>query len=93
MFLVLLGVFVGSIAGPKYKIWVDLSEESIVRRDTHLMPPGVTQVSVPFSEIRKIESKVSYSGWWGDRVFLRLVTFDWRRIHIAQGIRGEPPDA
>lgn len=76
---------------PRYQVFVDTASQEIVSRDTQLMPPGVTQVSVPFSEIRLIESKVSYSGWWGDRLFLRLVTLDWQRIDIAQGSRGEPP--
>lgn len=77
---------------PRYQVFIDSASQEIVRRDTQLMPPGVTQVSVPFSEIRTIESKVSYSGWWGDRLFLRLVTLDWQRIDIAQGKRGEPPE-
>ena len=33
-----------------------------------------------------------FSGWWGDRYFLRLVTQDWRRINLAQGDRGEKPE-
>ncbi len=78
---------------PRYQVFVDSATQQIVRRDTYLLPPGVTQVSVPFSEVRLIESKVSYSGWWGDRLFLGLVTLDWRRITIAQGNRGEPPEA
>ena len=86
MFLVLLGVFVGSIAGPKYKIWVDLSEESIVRRDTHLLPPGGSKQAVPFSNILLV------TGTWVEksrtyRYLVAVKTNDGSEIELAKGPR------
>ena len=89
--LTLLIVFNVSEDHPQYQIFVDASSRKIVRRDVHLLPSGITEESISFRDIRVIEGKMIYSGWWGDRYILRLVTRDWRRIEIARGTRGEEP--
>lgn len=88
----LLVVFYTSEDHPRYEVFPDETRREIVRRDTGLLPPGVSQEAISFSDIRAIEGKMFFSGWWGDRYFLRVVTQDWRRINIAQGVRGQPPE-
>ena len=88
----LLVVFWVSGNHPRYEIFIDSANQQIVRRETRLLPSGFSQQAVRYSDIRAIEGKMSYSGWWGDRYFLRLVTQDWRRINIAQGARGQGPE-
>ena len=88
----LLVVFWVSGNHPRYVIFVDPANQQIVRRETRLLPPGLSQEAVRYSDIRVIEGKMFYSGWWGDRYFLRLVTRDWRRINIAQGGRAQGPE-
>jgi len=52
--LALTIIFVVSIVSPKYEVFVDLYTESVVKRDTHLLPPGVNQQRIPFREIQLI---------------------------------------
>ena len=53
-FLFALGLFIVFLVSTfqaRYQVFVDLSKESIVRRDTHLLPPGVTYQRIRFNEI------------------------------------------
>ena len=53
--LSLLGIFIGSAVAPKYQVFVDLSSESVVRRDTHLLPPGMSEHTIRFGDITEID--------------------------------------
>ncbi len=53
--LPLIGIFIGSAVAPRYQVFVDLSSESVVRRDTHLLPPGMSELTIPFRNITKID--------------------------------------
>ena len=80
----LLDIFLVSIGYPRYEVFVDLPAESIVRRDTHLLPPGIKEDTVPFSEVGVITgggSSTDYS--------LYANTRNRRRIEIGQGDKAE----
>ena len=50
-------IFLISLAKPKYEIFVDTPNETVIRRDTHLLPPGVQELSVAFGDIGKIQGQ------------------------------------
>lgn len=90
--LALFVVFQVSNDTPRYQIYLEDSLQEIIRVETRLMPPGVSEKSVAYGDIRVIEGKMDYSSWWGDRYFLKVVTMDWKTMEIGQGGRGKDPE-
>ena len=88
----LYAVFSFSNDAPRYQIYVEGSLEEIIRMETRLMPGGVTEQLVAFSDVRVIEGEIDHSSWWGDRFFLKVVTMDGETMNIAQGGRSENPE-
>jgi len=87
----LWAVFNFSNDAPRYQIYVEESLGEIIRTETRLMPGGVSEQVITFSEIRVIEGEMDYSSWWGDRYFIKVVTKDWESMNLAQGGRSEDP--
>ena len=87
----LFAVFQFSNDAPRYQVYVEEKLQEIIRIETRLMPGGVTEQLVIFSDIRVIEGEMDYSSWWGDRYFLKVVTMEWESMNIAQGGRSEDP--
>ena len=87
----LLMVFQISNDAPRYQIYVEDSMDEIIRMETRLMPAGVSEQLVAFSDVRVIEGEMDYSSWWGDRYFINVVTIEWETMQIGQGGRGEDP--
>ncbi|MFQ6029484.1 MAG: hypothetical protein ACE5Q6_18560, partial [Dehalococcoidia bacterium] len=48
---VLATVFLLSIRQPMYEIHVDLPSESVIRVESHLLPPGRNRETIPFGKI------------------------------------------
>ena len=87
----LFAVFQVSGDSPMYQVYVDDTRQEIIRVETRLMPPGVTEEAVAYADVRVIEGEMDYSSWWGDRYFLKVVTLDWQTLEIARGSRGDDP--
>lgn len=94
-----LAIFIISLVSiwvPKYEVFLDLSTESIVKRDTHLLPPGVTQLTIPFGEIDVITGEFvrkekDYRYYYDYR--LSVITRDGRRIRLAEDFPRQRTDA
>ena len=89
-----LAIFIISLVSiwvPRYETFVDLSMENVVRRDTYLLPPGVTQQTIPFGEVDIITGKFIKDR--GDRgnihyhYTVSIITRDGRRIEVGYGPR------
>ena len=73
-------IFLVAESNPRYELYVDLTDETMVRRGSHLLPPGVNEETVAFSEIDLISGK--RDGLLG--YLLELVTRDGDVIRIGQ---------
>lgn len=98
--LALLIIFVVSIFYPKYQIFVDLPTESVVKVETHLLPPGLSEQRIPFRGIRTVtggfykHTHLERSGLAGlatrdeYHYLVKLLTHDGSKIKVG---RGFPP--
>ena len=98
--LALTIIFVVSIAYPKYEVFVDLSTESVVKRDTHLLPSGLNQQTILFGEMLVIagyfdkHTHLKSSGLTGLTTYdeyhymINLIAHDGRQVEVW---RGSPP--
>ena len=89
--LVLIGIFIGSAMAPRYQVFLDLSSESVVRRDTHLLPPGMNELRIPFRNIIEIDGFfVRHEHSEDDQIMIRYhyrldIVEDGRRTEIGWG--------
>ena len=99
-------VFLVSISQARYQVFTDVTQENIIRRDTHLLPPGVTYHTIQFNEIDKVSGEIhrhSHSKDDGPDVIeyhsvVSVVTTDGRQLEIgrdfqAQATRRFAPEA
>jgi hypothetical protein len=81
--LALLVYFWVSITAPKYQTYIDLDDESIIRRHTHLLRPGVVHETIPFVDINEIifdfDPSVS-----GQDSYVNLVVGEGREIEVGR---------
>ena len=56
--IALLIVFVVSIFQARYQVFLDIPNEQIIRRDTHLQPPGVIYHTVDFFEVVAVGGEI-----------------------------------
>lgn len=80
----LIVVFQISNDVPRYQIYVEGSLKEIIRMETRLMPGGVSEKLVAFSDVKVIEVKVDSYSWWGERYFLKVVAADGTTMDIGQ---------
>ena len=83
-----------SFVEPAYEVFSDVHGESFIKREIHLLPPGVTQETIPFDEIEVItgefhkhsESKAAPgSREYYYRFHLFAILDDGRRIEVGEG--------
>jgi hypothetical protein len=72
-----------SISEPRYRTYLDREGESVVRRHTHLVRPGVVHQIIPFGEIQAINFESEYSVGRQDH-YLKLVTQEGREIEVGR---------
>ena len=104
--LALLGIYLGSFLSPMYEVFIDRPNEQVIRRDTHLQPPGVRHETIQFAEIDEVRGEIvthSHEKEDGPDLIefhsvIRVVTADGRVMEVgrdfpAQSSRRYAPDA
>ena len=61
--------------------------------ETRLLPRGISEELVAFSDVKVIAGEIVHSSLWGDRYFLTVVTIDGETMQIGQGGRSDNPEA
>jgi len=83
-----LGIFIISLVSiwaPRYEVFVDLSAESIVKREARILVSGVTQQNISFGEVATIageRERLRYDNRYRYRYILSVLTQDGRWIEL-----------
>jgi len=85
---VFLGLVLGLVWNPAYQVFADFSDEIVVKREIHLIPPGMIQQEILFDEIKLITGEpVYYESETSEcyRYTLVAITYDERQIELGRG--------
>lgn len=55
--------FVASAAAPRYEVFTDLPDENIIKRDIHLLPPGMNLQEISFGDIERLIGGIEHSAF------------------------------
>lgn len=91
--LALLGIFLGSFVGPRYEVFIDSPNEQVIKRDTHLQPPGVALQTVQFYEIDVVRGEIVRHTHEKDNgpdlvefhSLIRITTVDGQSVEVGSG--------